>query len=62
MADNTLAHQLFTLGLHRYLPTFLKYGFHSWDAVGTINDTDLEAMGVIRGHRRVCLVVACSVP
>ncbi|KAM0802838.1 high mobility group box domain-containing protein, partial [Usnea florida] len=41
------------LGLSQYVETFREEGFESWDIVLDITESDLEALGVKLGHRRV---------
>jgi hypothetical protein len=40
------------IGLEQYLETFNSAGFYDWTALSTITESELEALNVLRGHRR----------
>jgi hypothetical protein len=42
------------LGLAQYLDAFVDQGFDTWDTILDIQESDLDALGVKLGHRRVC--------
>jgi hypothetical protein len=41
------------LGLSQYLGSFIEQGFDEWDIILDIQESDLDALGVKLGHRRV---------
>lgn len=41
------------LGISQYLDAFIDQGFDSWDTILDITESDLDALGVKLGHRRV---------
>ena len=40
------------IGLEQYLWTFQNAGFNDWQILCTITESELAALGVLRGHRR----------
>lgn len=44
------------LGLSRYESALINEGFDSWQTILDIQETDLEALDIKRGHRRVSYV------
>ncbi|KKO96580.1 hypothetical protein THAR02_11316 [Trichoderma harzianum] len=40
------------LGFPQYLDTFVEQGFDTWDTILSIQESDLDALGVKLGHRR----------
>lgn len=41
------------LGLTQYLDAFIEQGFDAWEIILDIQESDLDALGVKLGHRRV---------
>ena len=41
------------LGITQYLNAFVDQGFDSWETILDITESDLDALGVKLGHRRV---------
>jgi len=41
------------LGISQYLHAFLDQGFDTWETILDITESDLDALGVLLGHRRV---------
>ncbi|PKS06675.1 hypothetical protein jhhlp_007426 [Lomentospora prolificans] len=48
----TLAEIFSELGISQYLRAFVQEGFDSWNTILDITESDLDALGVKRGHRR----------
>lgn len=46
------------VGLSQYLDIFLEQGFDTWETILDITESDLDALGVKLGHRRVCTLRA----
>ncbi|KAI0401255.1 hypothetical protein F4802DRAFT_609535 [Xylaria palmicola] len=44
------------LGISQYLGAFIDQGFDSWETILDITESDLDALGVKLGHRRVSAV------
>ena len=41
------------LGISQYLHAFVDQGFDTWETILDITESDLDALGVKLGHRRV---------
>lgn len=54
MAED-LQRTLTDLGLEQYLPNCLQAGFHNFQALSSITEAELTALGVRLGHRRKLL-------
>lgn len=50
------------LGISQYLHAFVDQGFDTWETILDITESDLDALGVKLGHRRVSTALGIGSP